>query len=77
MCIRDRPMRFQMVHENYNVKNLERSMEFYKNALGITEKRRIEAPDGSFIIVYPVSYTHLKRVMSLPAGKALVRMKSF
>ena len=45
-------MRFQMVHENYNVKNLERSMEFYKNALGITEKRRIEAPDGSFIIVY-------------------------
>lgn len=45
-------MRFQMVHENYNVKDLERSMEFYKNALGITEKRRIEAPDGSFIIVY-------------------------
>ena len=45
-------MRFQMVHENYNVKDLERSIEFYKNALGITEKRRIEAPDGSFIIVY-------------------------
>ena len=45
-------MRFQMIHENYNVKDLERSMEFYKNALGITEKRRIEAPDGSFIIVY-------------------------
>ena len=45
-------MRFQMTHENYNVKDLERSMEFYKNALVITEKRRIEAPDGSFIIVY-------------------------
>ena len=45
-------MRFQMAHENYNVKDLERSMEFYKNALGITEKRRIEAPDGAFIIVY-------------------------
>ncbi len=41
-----------MVHENYNVSDLKRSMEFYEKALGLTEKRRINAPDGSFTIVY-------------------------
>lgn len=45
-------MRFKMVHENYNVFDLEKSMAFYKEALGITEQRRIESEDGSFIIVY-------------------------
>lgn len=45
-------MKFKMVHENYNVYDLQRSMDFYEKALGLTEKRRIEAPDGSFIIVY-------------------------
>jgi len=41
-----------MVHENYNVKDLDKSLEFYKEALGLTEKRRKVADDGSFIIVY-------------------------
>jgi len=41
-----------MVHENYNVQNLERSLEFYEKALGLTEKRRKNAPDGSFTIVF-------------------------
>ena len=45
-------MKFQMYHENYNVKNLEESLRFYQEALGLTEQRRIEAPDGSFIIAY-------------------------
>ncbi len=45
-------MKFQMYHENYNVKNLEESLQFYREALGLTEQRRIVAPDGSFIIVY-------------------------
>lgn len=45
-------MKFQMVHENYNVYDLEKSLVFYEKALGLTEKRRIESPDGSFIIVY-------------------------
>lgn len=45
-------MKFKMVHENYNVYDLEKSMAFYKEALGLTEQRRIEAEDGSFIIVY-------------------------
>jgi lactoylglutathione lyase len=41
-----------MVHENYNVQNLQRSLDFYEMALGLTEKRRKTAEDGSFIIVY-------------------------
>ena len=45
-------MKFQMYHENYNVKDLKKSLDFYREALGLTEQRRIEAPNGSFIIVY-------------------------
>lgn len=45
-------MKFRMIHENYNVKDLEKSLAFYKEALGLTEKRRAEAKDGSYIIVY-------------------------
>lgn len=45
-------MKFKMVHENYNVADLETSLKFYNEALGLTEKRRKTAPDGSFIIVF-------------------------
>mgnify|MGYP003098814016 CR=1 FL=1 len=45
-------MQFKMVHENYNVANLEKSIEFYTKALGLHEVRRKNADDGSFIIVF-------------------------
>ncbi len=45
-------MKFKMVHENYNVQDLDRSLAFYEKALGLTERRRKTAQDGSFIIVY-------------------------
>ncbi|MGL5350398.1 MAG: VOC family protein [Cetobacterium sp.] len=45
-------MKFVFNHFNINVLNLEKSMEFYKNALGLTEVRRKEAADGSYILVY-------------------------
>lgn len=45
-------MKFKMIHENYNVFDLQRSLDFYEKALGLTEIRRKEAKDGSFIIVY-------------------------
>ena len=45
-------MKFTMIHENYNVADLQRSLAFYEKALGLTEKRRKTAQDGSFIIVY-------------------------
>jgi lactoylglutathione lyase len=39
-------------HYNFNVTDLEKSMEFYDKALGLKETRRITADDGSFILVY-------------------------
>ena len=45
-------MKFQFVHYNYNVVDLERSIQFYEEALGLKEVRRKEAEDGSFIVVY-------------------------
>ncbi|MCD7855571.1 MAG: VOC family protein [Clostridiales bacterium] len=45
-------MRFKPVHENYNVSDLEKSLKFYDEALGLKEKRRKVADDGSYIIAY-------------------------
>lgn len=45
-------MTFQMVHNNFNVFNLDKSLVFYKKALGLNEVRRINAVDDSFIIVF-------------------------
>jgi len=39
-------------HFNFNVLDLEKSMAFYEKALGLKEKRRKTAADGSFILVY-------------------------
>jgi len=39
-------------HYNFNVLDLERSLAFYEKALGLKEKRRKVAGDGSFILVY-------------------------
>ena len=39
-------------HYNFNVTNLEKSMDFYEKALGLKEVRRKTAADGSFILVY-------------------------
>ena len=45
-------MKFKMVHENYNVTDLDKSIAFYEKALGLKEVRRKNAKDGSFILVY-------------------------
>lgn len=45
-------MNFQFAHYNYNVMNLDKSIKFYEEALGLKEVRRKEAEDGSFILVY-------------------------
>lgn len=34
-------MKFKMIHENYNVADLQKSEEFYEEALGLKEDRRI------------------------------------
>lgn len=45
-------MQFTFAHNNLNVLDLDRSLAFYRDALGLTEVRRKEAADGSFIIVF-------------------------
>ena len=45
-------MVFAFAHNNFNVRDLEKSLDFYRKALGLAEVRRKEAPDGSFIIVF-------------------------
>ncbi len=45
-------MKFQFAHNNFNVCDLDRSLAFYREALGLEEVRRITPEDGSFIIVF-------------------------
>ncbi|MDF2499852.1 MAG: Glyoxalase/bleomycin resistance protein/dioxygenase [Anaerosporomusa subterranea] len=43
-------MKFTFAHNNINVLNLEKSLAFYQQALGLTETRRVEKSD--FTLVY-------------------------
>jgi len=43
-------MKFTFVHNNINVLDLQKSLAFYKQALGLTENRRWDNPD--FTLVY-------------------------
>lgn len=45
-------MKFTMVHNNLNVSDLEKSLRFYQEALGLTVVREKNAEDGSYKIVY-------------------------
>ncbi len=45
-------MHFKFAHQNLNVFDLEKSLKFYDEALGLKESRRIQPKDGSFLIVY-------------------------
>ena len=48
-------MKFRMVHNNFNVFDLEKSLKFYQEALNMHEVRRIEKP--AFTIVYLALHT--------------------
>ncbi|MBR6736434.1 MAG: VOC family protein [Oscillospiraceae bacterium] len=45
-------MTFTFAHNNFNVRDLDKSLKFYKDALGLTELRRKDASDGSFTLVF-------------------------
>lgn len=45
-------MNFKFAHNNINVLNLEKSLAFYKDALGLVETKRYEPEDKSFVLVY-------------------------
>lgn len=43
---------FKLDHVNINVTDIEKSIAFYGKAFGLKEVRRINADDGSYIIVF-------------------------
>uniref|UniRef100_A0A7C3J526 Lactoylglutathione lyase n=1 Tax=Candidatus Methanomethylicus mesodigestus TaxID=1867258 RepID=A0A7C3J526_9CREN len=45
-------MRFKFAHNNLNVFDLQKSLQFYKQALGLIEERRYDSPDGTFTLVF-------------------------
>lgn len=45
-------MKFNFDHNNINVFDLDKSVAFYKEALGLEAVARKEAPDGSFILAF-------------------------
>ena len=45
-------MAFRFAHNNFNVLDLARSLDFYREALGLTPVREKEAEDGSFRLVF-------------------------
>lgn len=45
-------MNYKFVHNNFNVLDLEKSLQFYAEALGLAVAKESEAKDGSFKIVY-------------------------
>ena len=45
-------MKFTFYHNNINVADLEKSVAFYKKALGLTVSREKEADDQSFKLVF-------------------------
>jgi len=45
-------MSFTLAHTNINVLDLEKSLAFYKKALGMDEVKRIKADDGSFELAF-------------------------
>jgi lactoylglutathione lyase len=45
-------MKFRFDHNNINVRDLEKSLSFYRDALGLVETRRFTAANKSFELVF-------------------------
>lgn len=45
-------MKFTFAHNNLNVYDLQKSLSFYKEALGLTVVKTTDAADGSFTLAY-------------------------
>ncbi len=45
-------MKFRFDHSNINVRDLDKSVKFYSDALGLVETRRFEPADKSFKLVF-------------------------
>jgi lactoylglutathione lyase len=50
-------MKAKYIHTNINVFDLDKSIKFYEQALGLKEKRRYNQAEGKFILVYMTDET--------------------
>jgi len=66
-------MDFKIDHFNINVLDLDKSLAFYSEALGLKEIRRKEASDGSYIIVFLSDGTSSGSKLELTWLKAMDR----
>ena len=54
-------MKFTFYHFNFNVLDLERSIRFYDEALGLKPVREKASEDGSYKLAFEESITNSKR----------------
>lgn len=52
-------MKFTFAHNNINVLNLDKSLKFYKEALQLTESRRLEIPKFTLVYLGDGTTSHL------------------
>ena len=52
MALKSAQMKFRFDHNNLNVLDLEKSLRFYRDALGLVETQRLEPEDKSFKLVF-------------------------
>ena len=45
-------MKFRFDHNNINVRDLDKSVSFYREALGLVEMRQVEPADRSFKLIF-------------------------
>ena len=57
-------MNFKAVHNNFNVSDLDRSVKFYHDALGLEPVAAYNAPDGSFKLIF-VGNAHSEHTIEL------------
>ena len=43
---------FEINHTNINITNIDQSLAFYKEALGLQEHHRKEDPEGNYVLVF-------------------------
>lgn len=52
LCMEAVFMKFTFAHNNFNILDLDRSLKFYEEALGLKPVKTFEPEDGSFKLVY-------------------------
>ena len=69
-------MKFSFAHNNINVKDLDKSLAFYKEALLLEESRRLEDPGGAFTWLKRRTKTERTKVFNACHGRAMTAVNT-